>query len=323
MTETKYRYTGQLAQDVLGLDYYVARWFDPSLHHFIQADNLIAGLLYPQAWDRYSYVINNPLLYTDPSGYTWECLGQNNDHCSDNGDGHTSGMVADPSKLPRRAFSSGFLNVLDNITNLGLYGNSQASIEYNLATELTIGIVNDQIMTPASQGNLFFQGISNRYKTFCSSGTFSVDCINNFWGYNEGPIKGSPMPTSYDTHQMALIGDMASSILNPGNIYNKSGINIQSNPSGDCRSGGGSGSICHYATNNSNMNAWITANANEYNPNQNPKNRNGVSWSFVNGNSVLYGWRNGINSNGTEQIGYVMSQAMYNYFLMVNGSVLY
>jgi RHS repeat-associated protein len=34
VTPTKYRYTGQLAQAELGLDYYVARWYDPMLGHF-------------------------------------------------------------------------------------------------------------------------------------------------------------------------------------------------------------------------------------------------------------------------------------------------
>ncbi|MRS04609.1 RHS repeat-associated core domain-containing protein, partial [bacterium] len=57
----------------LGLYYYVARWYDPALGRFIQADSIVPGAGNPQAWDRYAYVQNNPILYTDPSGYYAVC----------------------------------------------------------------------------------------------------------------------------------------------------------------------------------------------------------------------------------------------------------
>ncbi|MHC1784924.1 MAG: RHS repeat-associated core domain-containing protein [Anaerolineaceae bacterium] len=73
LTATKYRYTGQLAQDVLGLDYYVARFFDPLLGHFISADTIIPDPEKSNAFDRYSYVLNNPLLFRDSSGHNIDC----------------------------------------------------------------------------------------------------------------------------------------------------------------------------------------------------------------------------------------------------------
>jgi RHS repeat-associated protein len=80
-TPTKYRYTGQLAQAELGLDYYVARWYDPLLSHFVQADTIIPELGDSQSWDRYSYVSNNPINLNDPSGHVkgGECEGD--DEC--------------------------------------------------------------------------------------------------------------------------------------------------------------------------------------------------------------------------------------------------
>ncbi|MHC1781889.1 MAG: RHS repeat-associated core domain-containing protein [Anaerolineaceae bacterium] len=80
LTATKYRYTGQLAQDVLGLDYYLARWYDPTLNHFIQADSLISNPANPQTWDKYAYAINNPIMFKDPSGH-YVCYIEVNGSC--------------------------------------------------------------------------------------------------------------------------------------------------------------------------------------------------------------------------------------------------
>ncbi|RME57530.1 hypothetical protein D6779_08480, partial [Candidatus Parcubacteria bacterium] len=48
---------------------YNARWYDPQLGRFAQADTLIPGAAGPLAWDRYAYTLNNPLRYTDPGGH--------------------------------------------------------------------------------------------------------------------------------------------------------------------------------------------------------------------------------------------------------------
>jgi RHS repeat-associated protein len=55
---------------VLGLHFYGARWYDSLLGRFIQADTFVPlesqGV---QAWDRFAYVNNNPVRYTDPTGH--------------------------------------------------------------------------------------------------------------------------------------------------------------------------------------------------------------------------------------------------------------
>ncbi len=67
---TDYTYTGQYSYtDAFGLMYYNARWYDPALGRFAQADTLIPGAGNPMAWDRYAYTLDNPLRYTDPSGH--------------------------------------------------------------------------------------------------------------------------------------------------------------------------------------------------------------------------------------------------------------
>lgn len=63
------QFTGQIKDDESGLYYYNARYFDPELGRFIQPDTDIPDMSNPQSYNRYSYVMNNPLRYTDPNGH--------------------------------------------------------------------------------------------------------------------------------------------------------------------------------------------------------------------------------------------------------------
>jgi RHS repeat-associated protein len=69
ITPTDYRYTGQLEQADVNLYYYNARYYDAALGRFIQADTIIPSAGDSKSYDRYAYVNNNPVRYTDPSGH--------------------------------------------------------------------------------------------------------------------------------------------------------------------------------------------------------------------------------------------------------------
>jgi RHS repeat-associated protein len=66
---TDFGYTGQREESEIGLYYYNARWYDPELGRFTQADTIVPGAGNPVAWDRYAYVLNNPMNGSDPSGH--------------------------------------------------------------------------------------------------------------------------------------------------------------------------------------------------------------------------------------------------------------
>ncbi|WP_448593694.1 polymorphic toxin type 10 domain-containing protein [Thermoflexus hugenholtzii] len=68
-TPTNRRYTGQRWDTALGLYDYRARYYHPALGRFISADPLVLEPGNPQALNRYAYVYNNPLRYTDPTGH--------------------------------------------------------------------------------------------------------------------------------------------------------------------------------------------------------------------------------------------------------------
>ena len=52
------------------------RTYDPTLGRFLQADPFVQAPSNSQSYNRYAYVLNNPLSYTDPSGYFFKKLGK-------------------------------------------------------------------------------------------------------------------------------------------------------------------------------------------------------------------------------------------------------
>ncbi|MFC1699973.1 RHS repeat-associated core domain-containing protein, partial [Candidatus Omnitrophota bacterium] len=70
-----YRFTGQLFDSTSNLYYYGARYYDPEIGRFITADPTIQHPNDPQDFNRYAYCRNNPLRYTDPTGYGfWDSI---------------------------------------------------------------------------------------------------------------------------------------------------------------------------------------------------------------------------------------------------------
>jgi len=62
-------FTGQKLDRGTGLMYYGARYYDPALGMFLSPDTVVPEPGNPQGLNRYAYVYNNPLKYTDPSGH--------------------------------------------------------------------------------------------------------------------------------------------------------------------------------------------------------------------------------------------------------------
>jgi RHS repeat-associated protein len=54
-----------------GHDYMHARYYNPTLGRFLSVDPVMADTSSSQSWNRYSYVINNPVKLVDPNGETW------------------------------------------------------------------------------------------------------------------------------------------------------------------------------------------------------------------------------------------------------------
>jgi RHS repeat-associated protein len=75
---TDKKFTGQRL-DSDGLYYYGARYYDAAIGRFISPDTTVQNPANPQTLNQYSYCLNNPLKFIDPSGHEVDINGINVD----------------------------------------------------------------------------------------------------------------------------------------------------------------------------------------------------------------------------------------------------
>ena len=73
---TDRKFTGQTEDEAAGLYWYASRAYDPAIGRFCSPDPIVPAPGNPQSLNRYSYVYNNPLKYTDPTGNSAEWLNE-------------------------------------------------------------------------------------------------------------------------------------------------------------------------------------------------------------------------------------------------------
>src|SRR5664280_3789406 len=65
---TGHKFTGKERDPDTGSDYFGARWSRSSMARFYSPDPVGGQLSNPQSLNRYTYVLNNPLKWIDPTG---------------------------------------------------------------------------------------------------------------------------------------------------------------------------------------------------------------------------------------------------------------
>ena len=71
-----YKFTDQELDTSTGLYNYDARLYDPVVGRFVSADSIVPDIYDPRSLNRYSYCLNNPLKYEDPSGHKYSEVGR-------------------------------------------------------------------------------------------------------------------------------------------------------------------------------------------------------------------------------------------------------
>ncbi|AKG34398.1 RHS repeat-associated core domain-containing protein [Paenibacillus durus] len=68
-TSNSFKYAGEVYDAETGLYYLRARYYDPSIGRFLNEDTYEGQIDNPLSQNLYTYVENNPLIYTDPTGH--------------------------------------------------------------------------------------------------------------------------------------------------------------------------------------------------------------------------------------------------------------
>ena len=151
---TKKGYTGHEMVDHANLIHMGGRIYDPHLARFLSADPIIQAPDMPQSYNRYSYVLNNPMNMTDPTGYSW---------LSDNW--RTIASIAINFWLP----GSG-----------AVFGNMASNLFAKVVTGMISGAVQSGTLKGALTGGLsagIFHGIGSQFKDVAAAGKAGKDTI--------------------------------------------------------------------------------------------------------------------------------------------------
>ena len=181
------RFTGQVKDEETGLYYYGARYYDPLLGRFIQPDDEIPNLFNPQSLNRYSYVLNNPLRYTDPTGHAeaeslWWSLSLGRAYVGSDANMPFSGTGAPTQKTLTAAAAKG-----------------AASLKNDKATFETAGLI---LLGEAGSSSGVLDNANYAQKgfseTFSSGGTFSGRTVTEVAAdLRAGTIKAADVPIQY------------------------------------------------------------------------------------------------------------------------------
>ncbi|MHB8484035.1 MAG: RHS repeat-associated core domain-containing protein [Nitrospiria bacterium] len=126
---TAYKYTGQYFDSETRLYFYGARYYDPALGRFISADTIVGNPSDPQSLNRYSYVRNNPIINTDPTGHDctpFTCL---------------SSWVPPPADQIVQQVSNGLNNISNNISDEANRFANSVSVGSQAGQEIGAGVI--------------------------------------------------------------------------------------------------------------------------------------------------------------------------------------
>lgn len=154
-------YTGHEHIDSAGLIHMNARLFDPATGRFLQPDPMVQDASNAQGWNAYTYVLNNPLRYTDPTGM----LGQEERQ-----------WVATIVALVAGAFGQYYVSY-------GAYGAA-------FATAVVGGFVSGAIASQSLKGGVFGALTAMMGAGFGPAGSFAEWAVQSFAGGVMSAVQG-------------------------------------------------------------------------------------------------------------------------------------
>jgi RHS repeat-associated protein len=195
-------YTGHEHLEEFGLINMNARLYDPILGRMLSPDNYVHGATQTQGYNRYSYVLNNPLKYTDPDGN--EPISAAIILVGMVAGGYTGYKIADSkgynfSNWQMYAYIYGGMAVGAFSAGAGAATAAGGGIAAN-----TMGIVAGSSFS--STGFSMLSGMQTPVTT--SVGVASYDWTNNEWGYLGKPGNSKLQNVGYGLGALANVQDL-------------------------------------------------------------------------------------------------------------------
>ncbi|MGB3941602.1 MAG: RHS repeat-associated core domain-containing protein [Candidatus Manganitrophaceae bacterium] len=192
--DVKHKYTGQELDTDAELYYYKARYYNHVLGRFVTPDTV--GIVHtdPQTLNRYSYVLNNPLRFNDPTGHcsSQTIIGGSLMTASSGSCFSNSGMTGQMQLTGSRQeapFGVGTNSSAYIDTGLSIWGkNAVISVSDWLAGSSFFSTKETVITSTRENFNITTGPL--RYREAFSTGTISGD-PNAFWGHTVSTIDGS------------------------------------------------------------------------------------------------------------------------------------
>ncbi len=203
----EYRFTGQQDDATLGYTYLRARYYDQTTGRFLSKDPFPGLLTNPASQHYYTYVQNNPVNLTDPSGeiaplVVVAALWMAYEIGSSAYDAYTTGQtLLDPcASIEEKAFTSGLFVVGLVAPGGGYTAFGKAGIRTTehflkrLGTRASRGVTERNALDAYNKGRLFFNPATRRFIRHDSKTKVSVVVDQPSGGKAISVFEGNPSP---------------------------------------------------------------------------------------------------------------------------------
>jgi RHS repeat-associated protein len=183
-------FTGHKHNNDIGLIYMNARYYLPYINRFLSADTIIPDPTNPQSFNRYSYVLNRPLNFTDPTGHCEFGFDENDQEIITRFDcslGEFDAMSIEDREKWMRIFMRQIRGA-ENWFN-SIEGIIEGFVEYGLAESGSwLSIVDAAILQGIQDGYTMAAGVSTYYSTHPGASLWSDFFIDLWAGRSDSEL---------------------------------------------------------------------------------------------------------------------------------------
>ena len=163
---TEHHFTGKERDQESGNDYFGARYYTSTMGRWMSPDpagNSVANFANPQTWNLYAYVLNNPLIFTDPTGLDCVYFNDSGTGVDTDANGNVTGIDHDSNSKECGKNGGAWVT---GTTDASLIAQNKDGT-FNIASTENGNAYFTQVMVP----NPSASAISNFFGFSCSGGT--------------------------------------------------------------------------------------------------------------------------------------------------------